>query len=215
MQVFQPDRYLLAQFVEKNALLLQGSLLDVGGWDGKRYRRFFGHATKRTVLDPSPDSGADIIAPAEKMPLPEASEDNVLCTEVLMNIFEIKDAIREIARVLRPGGRFLGTVSFMCPLCDEPFHFWRFTPYSLQNLFEPYFKDIRIERRGGFRTQRSQNWIRFWIERLDLYRHPILGRFFSLMSIIRGHISLWADLRDTSEANRKFTLGYNIIATRK
>ncbi|MEK7591583.1 MAG: methyltransferase domain-containing protein [Patescibacteria group bacterium] len=215
MRVFQPDRYLLAKFVETNASLLQGTLLDVGGWDGKRYRKFFGHATKRTVLDSSPDSGADIIAPAEKIPLPDASEDNILCTEVMMNIFEIKNAIREIARVMKPGGHFLGTVSFMCPLCDEPHHFWRFTPYSLQNLFEPYFKDIRIERRGGYRTQRSQNWIRFWIERLDLYKRPVLGRFFSLMSMIRGCISMWADGRDTSEANRKFTLGYNIFATRK
>lgn len=215
MQVFQPDRYLLAQFVAKNAKLLQGSLLDVGGWDGKRYRRYFGHATKRTVVDPSPTSGADIIAPAEKIPLPDASEDNVLCTEVLMDIFEIKDAIKEIARVMKPGGHFLGTVSFMCPLCDEPFHFWRFTPYSLQNLFEPYFKDIRIERRGGYRTQKSQNWIRFWIERLDLYKHPILGRLFSLVSKARGTLAMAMDDRDKSEANRKYTLGYNIIATRK
>lgn len=215
MRVFQPDRYLLAKFIEENAKLLTGSLLDVGGWDGKRYRRYFGHSTKRTVIDPDPAGHPDIVAPAQNMPLPDASEDNILCTEVLMNIFEIEDAIREMARVMKPGGHFLGTVSFMCPLCDEPNHFWRFTPYSLQHLFQPYFKDVRIERRGGYRTQKSQNWIRFWIERLDLYRRPLLGRFFSLISMIRGYRAMTADERDKSEANRKYTLGYNILATRK
>ncbi|MDO8648445.1 MAG: class I SAM-dependent methyltransferase [Candidatus Peregrinibacteria bacterium] len=215
MRVFQPDRFLLNEFVGENAKLLTGSLLDVGGWDGKRYRGHFKHVEKYTVLDPEPKVNPDIVATAEKIPLPDASVDSVLCTEVLMDVYPIHEAIAEIARVLKPGGHFLGTVSFMSPLCDEPYHFWRFTPYSLQNLFEPYFTDIRIERRGGYRTQKSQNWIRFWIERLDLYKHPILGRLFSLVSKIRGHRAMAADERDKSEANRKYTLGYNIFATRK
>ena len=215
MRVFQPDRYLLNEFVKANAKLLTGSLLDVGGWDGKRYRGHFSHVTKYTVLDPEPAVKPDIVSAAEKIPLPDASYDSILCTEVLMDVYPVEQAVSEIARVLKSGGHFLGTVSFMSPLCDEPHHFWRFTPYSLKNLFDPHFTDIRIERRGGYRTQKSQQWIRFWIERLDLYKHPILGRFFSLLSKIRGTIAMSLDEQDKSEANRKFTLGYNIVATRK
>lgn len=215
MRVFQPDRYLLNEFVKANARFLTGALLDVGGWDGKRYRGHFSHVTAYTVLDPEPSVKPDIVATAEKIPLPDATHDSILCTEVLMDVYPVQQAIAEIARVLKPGGHFLGTVSFMAPLCDEPYHFWRFTPHSLKKLFEPYFTDLRIERRGGYRTQKSQNWIRFWIERLDLYKHPILGRLFSLVSMLRGTIAMRADERDRSEANRKYTLGYNIFATRK
>lgn len=215
MRVFQPDRYLLNEFVKANARLLTGALLDVGGWDGKRYRGHFNHVTKYTVLDPEPSVKPDIVATAEKIPLPDATYDSILCTEVLMDIYPVHDAIREMARVLRPGGHLLATVSFMSPLCDEPHHFWRFTPYSLQNLLEPYFSEIRIEHRGGFRTQRAQNWIRYLIERYDLYRRPLLGRLLSLLSQIRGRLAIAADTRDRSEANRKYALGFNIFATRK
>ncbi len=215
MRVFQPDRYLLNEFVKANARLLTGSLLDVGGWDGKRYRGHFGHVTKYTVLDPEPSVKPDIVATAEKIPLPDAAVDSILCTEVLMDVYPIHEAIAEIARVLKPGGNLLATVSFMSPLCDEPYHFWRFTPYSLKNLLEPYFKNIRIENRGGFRTQRAQHWIRYAIERYGLYRRPLLGRIFSLLSQLRARSAIAGDARDKSDINRKFTLGFNIFATRK
>lgn len=215
MRVFQPDRCLLARFVSENAHLLTGKLLDVGGQDGKRYRGYFTHVKSFTVLDPGKDYKPDIVAGAEAIPLADASIDSMLCTEVLMDIFDIQKALAEMARVLKSGGYLLATVSFMGPLCDEPYHYWRFTPYSLTKLLEPYFDNIRIEHRGGFRLQRAQNWIRFWINRLDLYRRPILGRLFSLASRLRFSLAQWGDTHDTSNANRGFAIGYNIIAKRK
>jgi len=215
MRVFQPDRYLLSRFVEKNAKLLTGHLLDVGGQDGKRYRGYFDHVKKYTVLDPGKEYKPDIVASAEAMPLPDASIDSILCTEVLMDVFEVKKAISEMARVLKSGGHLLATVSFMGPLCDEPHHYWRFTPYSLKKLLAPFFEEIRIEHRGGFRLQRAQNWIRYWINRLGLYKRPLLGRLFSLVSFIRFKLASWGDAHDKSNANKGFAIGYNIIAKRK
>src|SRR3989344_262110 len=98
MRVFQPDRYLLNEFVKANARHLTGSLLDVGGWDGKRYRGHFGHVTRYTVLDPEETVQPDIVATAEKMPVPDASYDSILCTEVLMDVYPVQEAIAEIAR---------------------------------------------------------------------------------------------------------------------
>jgi len=215
MRVSQPDRYLLAKFVEQNSPLLQGSLLDVGGQDGKRYRRYFPHITKHTVLDPDASAKPDIVSGAEKMPLADASFDSELCMEVLMDIYDVHAAVKEMARVLKPGGHLLASVSFMSPLCDEPYHFWRFTPHSLRNLFANDFTDIRIEHRGGYRTERAQNWIRYWIERLDLYKKPLLGRLFSLVSMARGHLAMTLDQHDRSAANKKFALGFNVVAKRK
>lgn len=215
MRVFQPDRFLLNEFVKKNARLLTGSLLDVGGWDGKRYRGHFSHVTKYTVLDPDASAKPDIVSGAEKMPLPDRTFDSELCMEVLMDIYDVHAALKEMGRVMKSGGHLIASVSFMGPLCDEPYHFWRFTPHSLRNLLSTDFTDIQIENRGGFRTQRAQNWIRYWIERLDLYKKPFLGRLFSLVSMGRGHLAMMLDRRDQSAANKKYALGFNIVARRK
>ena len=46
-------------------------------------------------------------APAERLPLPDASVDTVVSTLVLCTVDEPERALREIARVLRPDGRLL------------------------------------------------------------------------------------------------------------
>jgi ubiquinone/menaquinone biosynthesis C-methylase UbiE len=46
-------------------------------------------------------------APAEALPFPDASFDTVALTLVLCTVPDPDTALREIARVLRPGGRFL------------------------------------------------------------------------------------------------------------
>ena len=45
--------------------------------------------------------------PGERIQLPEANVDTVVSTFTLCTIPGVADAIRGIARVLRPGGKFL------------------------------------------------------------------------------------------------------------
>ena len=44
---------------------------------------------------------------AEKIPLPDASVDRVVCVDVLEHVDDLRRCCREIARVLKPGGVFL------------------------------------------------------------------------------------------------------------
>ena len=53
-------------------------------------------------------------------------------------------AVREMARVLRPGGRLLLTVPFSQPLHELPSDYWRFTPSALRLLAEE--SGLEIER---------------------------------------------------------------------
>jgi ubiquinone/menaquinone biosynthesis C-methylase UbiE len=48
-----------------------------------------------------------LAAPAERIPLPEASVDAVLSTVVLCSVSDLAAALAEVRRVLRPGGRSL------------------------------------------------------------------------------------------------------------
>lgn len=215
MIVFQPDRYLLRKFVRESVPLLTGDVLDVGGQDGRRYQSLLTSSDSYTCLDPGEEYKPDIVAVAENMPLETNSIDSMMCIEVLMDIYDTEAAIAEMARVLKPGGALVMTVSFMGPLCDEPYHFWRFTPYSFEKLLEKDFTGITVEARGGYRSQRAQNWIRYWIERLDLYKRPLLGRIFSVVSSVVGKRAIRRDARDLSDANRKYAIGWNVTARKK
>jgi SAM-dependent methyltransferase len=66
-----------------------------------------------------------IIAAAEALPYPEGSFDLVLSHEVLEHVADDRQAMREMARVLRPGGRLI----VFCPNRLYPFethgHYWR------------------------------------------------------------------------------------------
>jgi ubiquinone/menaquinone biosynthesis C-methylase UbiE len=48
-----------------------------------------------------------LAAPAERIPLPEASVDAVLSTVVLCSVSDLGAVLAEVRRVLRPGGRFV------------------------------------------------------------------------------------------------------------
>ncbi len=50
--------------------------------------------------------GPVVMVDARRLPLPDASVDTVVCSMGLMLVQPVEDAVQEIARVLRPGGRF-------------------------------------------------------------------------------------------------------------
>jgi ubiquinone/menaquinone biosynthesis C-methylase UbiE len=51
--------------------------------------------------------GRVVRAPAEDLPLPDDSADFVVATFVLCTVSDPQEALREISRVLKPGGRFV------------------------------------------------------------------------------------------------------------
>lgn len=213
MTIVQPDRVLLARFIAEHAHEMTGDVLDVGGGP-RRYAGAFAHAHSYRTLDIDPKTKPDILSSATEIPLPDASVDSIICAQVLGDIASPKDALREMARILKPGGKLLVTEALTAELHDEPHDFWRFTPYGFQMLLEPEFTNIHMELRGGFRCVQLQNWIRYWIDRLSLHSHPIFARAFSLLCTVRTKYAIARDAYDASPAKQRFALGCNIIATR-
>ncbi len=56
---------------------------------------------------------------AQQLPLPDASVDRVLCHMAFMLLLPVEPVIAEVARVLRPGGRFAAVVGAGPPVDDQ------------------------------------------------------------------------------------------------
>jgi ubiquinone/menaquinone biosynthesis C-methylase UbiE len=89
--------------------------LQMGTWDAKR---------------------VDIVSDITAIPVPDASFDNVLCVEVLEHVPRPLDALRELARVLRPGG----TLVLTAPVASIT----HFAPYYFSTGFSRYFYETLL-----------------------------------------------------------------------
>ena len=77
-------------------------------------------------------SGAQLLADAHRLPFEDASFDLVLATAVLEHCYLPHLAMREAARVLRPGGHVLMGVSFWERWHSESY--FHVTPNAIQSL---------------------------------------------------------------------------------
>ena len=78
----------------------------------------------------------DMLYDGKKIPFPNEEFDYVFSTEVMEHVPEPKDFLKEIYRVLKPGGVLIMTVPFMVPLHEEPHDYYRYTKYALKYLVE-------------------------------------------------------------------------------
>lgn len=69
------------------------------------------------------NSKLDIVSDITAIPVPDASFDAVMCTEVLEHVPDPIAALRELARVLRPGGTMILTSPFASLTHFAPYHF--------------------------------------------------------------------------------------------
>ncbi len=80
------------------------------------------------------------------IPFGNGSFDLVYSSSVLEHVRHPEPLLREVTRVLRPGGIFLGSVSFL-----EPYHsysIFNFTPYGLQTVLRDAGLEVRWLRPG-------------------------------------------------------------------
>lgn len=69
--------------------------------------RHMGKVLREKLAESGSPSAELVQAPAESLPFPDSSFDCVTCTMVLCTVPVPADALVEVARVLKPGGKFL------------------------------------------------------------------------------------------------------------
>jgi SAM-dependent methyltransferase len=170
---------LLLAAVRRALPRFKGEVLDVG-CGSMPYKSLIlappSQAVRVTGLDLAGDKySPDLVWDGKAIPLPDASVDSAMLTEVLEHCPEPGNVLREVARVMRPGGFLFLTVPFIWPIHEVPHDEFRYTPYSLRRILEDTgFDQIEIEATGG--------------------RHAMLGVVLGLCVRRRGPITSRAHL---------------------
>lgn len=125
---------------------LSGKLLDIG----------CGNSPFRHLLDPaiSEYQGIDVQEASsfgyqnpdttyydgKVIPFADRFFDVLLCTEVLEHVADPTPLVREMHRVLRPGGLAIITIPWSARFHYIPFDYYRYTPSALEKLFKLFSK---------------------------------------------------------------------------
>jgi len=125
--------------VSSQASFLTGKLLDVG-CGSKPYQSFFKVETY-IGLDIDNETNrvrgyADIFYDGGIFPFEENAFDCVICCQVLEHVFNPDDFLREIFRVVKPGGKLLLTVPFVWDEHEKPYDYARYSSFGLRHLLK-------------------------------------------------------------------------------
>jgi SAM-dependent methyltransferase len=144
------DRYYIEKFLAEHEADVRGHVLDFGD---DAYARKFGGAkvTQVDVLHLTADNPqATLVADlSDGGQIPSDTFDCILCTQVLLLVYNLPAAVRTLHRILKPGGVVLVTAPGIQKITrgdmDTCGDYWRFTTLSLRRLFEEVFPQDHVE----------------------------------------------------------------------
>lgn len=139
------DRYYIESFLAENALDIRGCCMEIGA--DTYIRRFGGDRVTETIVLHVEGYGNTLKGNFETGEgLWEEMADCLICTQTLQYIYDLRAAIKNIYKILKPGGVALITVPGIKSLClfdeDSWGEKWSFTEKSMKNLCGELGEDV-------------------------------------------------------------------------
>ncbi|MBM4112727.1 MAG: methyltransferase domain-containing protein [Phycisphaerae bacterium] len=201
-------------------------ILDAGAGT-QRYRRFCAHLNYVSQdfgeYDGSGDNAGlqtgdfdygalDLVCDIASIPEADASFDAIMCVEVLEHVPHPELAIREFARLLRPGGRLIVTAPF-CSLTH-------FAPYHFCTGFSRYWYEHHMKEHGLRIDELTPNGNYFEFLAQEMYRIPsIASRYsksrpgpFALLSMALLLRTLKRLSRRDTNSSETLCYGFHVVA---
>ena len=126
--------------IKEYSVNLKGKLLDFG-CGSKPYRNLF--ACDEYVGVDLESSGhnhekedIDFYYNGKSLPFDDNTFDSIFTSEVFEHIFNLKEILNELKRVLKPGGKILITVPLTWDEHEAPFDFGRYTTFGIKHILE-------------------------------------------------------------------------------
>jgi len=127
----------MLEYEHLSRLAVSGRVLDMGGGRKARYLKLLpaGLEVESANIDPGIEP-THLIRPGEPLPLPDDSYDAVICFNTLEHIYDATDVLKELHRVVRPGGAVHVIVPFMFRIHGHPDDYFRATPSWWRETFD-------------------------------------------------------------------------------
>jgi SAM-dependent methyltransferase len=143
----------LLQAIVRHVPALSGSMMDFG-CGSKPYKSLFsvseyigvdfqgqGHSHENEVID--------VFYDGHHLPFEDNRFDSIFSSEVFEHVFNLEEMIKELNRVLKPGGKMLVTCPFAICEHEAPNDFARYSSYGLKDLLERNGFEILVFEKAG------------------------------------------------------------------
>lgn len=180
-------RYFVDKFYADHVHLIRNNdlVLDMGG-KRKNKRGLFNLdavGAKVIYVNIDPKTEPDYCCDIKFVPFPENYFDFVILSEVIEHLESPLDVLKEIFRVLKPGGKLLLVAPFMFHVHGDPFDYARYTDYWYEkNLNSIGFKNVQITRQGHFFSTLA-NQLKIWFLFIQNNKAKFLWQQFLIKKI--------------------------------
>lgn len=165
---------------------MSGVMMDFG-CGSKPYKDLF-RVTKYIGVDfhgeghSHENENIDIFYDGKTLPFENSYFDTVFSSEVFEHVFNLEEMLREINRVMKPGGVILVTCPYIIAEHEVPNDFGRYTSFGLKDLFiRNGFEILEYEKLGSSIESSMQLFISY----CDSYVISKLNRIKPLKAIIQ------------------------------